>query len=520
MTDAAGAQQRADDLVEQARAGYVVAGAAMELGALMLDADTVVADAPVRAPIGMLNRHALVTGATGTGKTKTLQQMAEQLSTAGVPVFAADMKGDLSGLLAPGAESEKVRARAQQIGQDWQPTGYPVELYALGGRGIGLPVRATVTSFGPLLLSKVLGLNRTQESSLGLVFHYADSAGLPLLDLSDLRAVLTHLLSDDGKAALKGLGGLSSATAGVILRSLITLEDQGADEFFGEPELDTADLLRRADDGRGVVSLLELPGVQDRPALFSTFLMWLLADLYGDLPEVGDADLPSLVFFFDEAHLLFADASDAFLDQVAQTVRLIRSKGVGIVFVTQNPTDLPDEVLGQLGSRIQHAMRAHTPADAKALKATVNTFPYSGYDDLGRVLTGLGIGEAVVTMMDDRGAPTPVAWTKLRAPQSLMAPATPDAMRAVVAASPRNAVYTEVIDRESAREKLAAKVEQGAATQEAERHVPAQKPSSQAPPKQEQSTVEKVVGSKVFQDAARTAAREIVRGIFGAARRR
>ena len=280
----------------------------------------------------------------------------------------------------------------------------------------------------------MLGLNAVQESSLGLVFHYADTAGLPLLDLADLRAVLTHLTSDEGKAELKDIGGLSAATVGVILRSLVTFADQGADAFFGEPEFDTADLLRVTADGQGVVSLLELPNLQDRPALFSTFLMWLLADLFHDLPEVGDVEKPKLVFFFDEAHLLFADASKAFLDAIAQTVRLIRSKGVGIFFVTQTPKDVPDDVLAQLGSRVQHQLRAHTPNDAKALKQTVATFPTSPYD-LAETLQQLGTGEAVVTVMDPDGTPTPVAWTRMRAPQSLMAPTPAEVLRPGIAAS-------------------------------------------------------------------------------------
>ena len=313
--------------------------------------------------------------------------------------------------------------RAAAVGQSWAATGYPVEYFAIGGEGTGIPLRATMSSFGPTLLSRVLGLNETQESSLGLVFHYADKAGLPLLDLADLRAVVQHLVSAEGKGELKELGGLSSATAGVILRELIAFADQGADTFFGEPELDTTDLLRVADDGRGVISLVELPNLQDRPAVFSTFLMWLLADLFHELPELGDPEKPSLVFFFDEAHLLFKDASKDFLAAITQTVRLIRSKGVGVVFVTQSPTDVPDDVLAQLGSRVQHQLRAHTPRDAKALRATVETYPHSAYDDLGEVITSLGIGEAIVTVMNERGAPTPVAWTRLRAPQSRMGPA-------------------------------------------------------------------------------------------------
>ena len=518
------AQDPAQALAEEVRRGYSFQGPALELGALMTAADAVVPDAPVRIPLGMLNRHGLVAGATGTGKTKTLQLLAEQLSEAGVPVFAADIKGDLSGLLAPGESGDRITTRMSAIGQQWVPTGYPVELYALGGEGTGVPLRASISSFGPLLLSKVLGLNATQESSLGLVFHYADQAGLPLLDLADLQALLRYLTSDEGKAELKGIGGVSTATAGVILRNLVTLETQGGDVFFGEPEFEPSDLMGTDAEGRGVISLLELPRLQDRPALFSTFLMWLLADLFHSLPEVGDPDKPRLVFFFDEAHLLFDDASDAFLDQIALTVRLIRSKGVGIFFVTQSPTDVPDEVLAQLGSRVQHALRAHTPKDAKALKAAVSTYPHSGYDDLGRVLTSLGTGEAVVTVMDERGAPTPVAWTMLRAPQASMSPADPAAMEALVAASPRQAAYGTPIDREPAREKLAARLEQGAATAEEARadpakdHVPVPKPAP-APKRPEESTFEKVVQSPVFKDAVRTAAREIVRGMFGAGRR-
>jgi DNA helicase HerA-like ATPase len=447
------------EAVEAVRAGYATEGPALEIGALV-NGDAL-ADVPVRIPLGMLNRHGLIAGATGTGKTKTLQVLAEQLSAAGVPVFAADVKGDLSGLAAPGEPGEKLLARTRGIGQDWTPLAAPAEFYGLGDGGPGIPVRATVSGFGPILLSKVLGLNDTQESSLGLVFHYAEQAGLPLLDLADLRSVLTFLTSDDGKAELAELGGLSKATVGVVLRELITFADQGADAFFGEPEIDTAVFLRAAADGRGVVSLLELPGVHDQPALFSTFLMWLLADLYNDLPEVGDLDRPKLVFFFDEAHLLFADASDAFLDQVTRTVRLIRSKGVGIVFVTQTPKDVPGDVLAQLGSRIQHQLRAFTPDDAKALRATVSTYPTSDYD-LGAVLTSLGTGEAIVTVMNEKGAPSPVAWTRVRAPRGSMSPLPGDEMARQVAASPLWPVYGTPVDRDSAREMLARKLEAAA----------------------------------------------------------
>lgn len=444
------------DDVEKIRAGYAFAGPALEMGALV-NGDPL-PDVQVRIPLAMMNRHGLVAGATGTGKTRTLQGLAEQLSAHGVSVFAADIKGDLSGMAVPGAGSEKLLARTKGIGQDWTPEAFPLEYFSLGGVGRGVPIRATIAGFGPILLSKVLGLNDTQESSLGLVFHYADKAGLPLLDLTDLRAVLSFLASDEGKPELKELGGLSGATVGVILRELITFADQGADVFFGEPEIDTAEFLRTT-QGRGIISLLEVPGVQDKPALYSTFLMWLLADLFNDLPEVGDLDQPKLVFFFDEAHLLFQDASKDFLAQITQTVRLIRSKGVGIFFVTQTPKDVPGDVLAQLGSRVQHQLRAFTPDDAKALRATVSTYPNSGYD-LEETLTVLGTGEAIVTVMNEKGAPSPVAWTRLRAPQGLMSPSTDAAIDAAVAASALLPKYGTAVDRASAREILAAKMEE------------------------------------------------------------
>jgi DNA helicase HerA-like ATPase len=411
--------------------------------------------------LSMLNRHGLVAGATGTGKTKTLQGMAEGLSLAGVPVFLADVKGDLSGLALPGPDNPKVAERAASIGQDWTPTQYPVEFYSLGGIGKGVPIRTTVTDFGPLLMSKVLGLNETQESSLTLIFHWADKKGLALLDLKDLQSVIAYLTSDEGKAELKGIGGVSAATAGVILREIVGLEAQGADAFFGEPAFSTSDLIATKSD-LGVLSVLELPAVQDRPQLFSTFLMWLLADLFQELPEVGDADKPKLVFFFDEAHLLFADASKDFLQQVVQTVRLIRSKGVGVFFVTQSPKDVPSDILAQLGNRVQHALRAFTPDDATALRAAARTFPKSPYD-LERLLQELGTGEAVVTVLTEKGAPSPVAWTRVRAPQAAMEPAGDAEIDRVVAASPGQARYGTPIDAESAFELLQAKAQEQAA---------------------------------------------------------
>jgi DNA helicase HerA-like ATPase len=501
--------------------GYAFEGAAVELGAVVAEG-TPHPSARVRVPIGMLNRHGLVAGATGTGKTKTLQLITEQLSAAGVPVFVADIKGDLSGLAAPGEPGDRITRRAADTGDDWRPTAYPVEFLAIGGIGTGVPLRATVTSFGPILLAKVLGLNETQESSLGLVFHYADKTGLPLLDLKDLRAVIQYLVSDEGKADLQQLGGLSKATAGVILRELIALAD-AADAFFGEPEFDTKDLLRTAPDGRGIVSAVELSQVQDRPALFSTFLLWLLADLFEDLPEVGDPDKPKLVFFFDEAHLLFNGASKAFLDAVTRTVRLIRSKGVGVFFVTQQPTDVPDDVLAQLANRVQHALRAFTPDDADALRKTVRTYPKTGDYQLQEALTALGTGEAIVTVMSERGAPTPVAWTILRAPRSRMAPADAAAITATVSGSSLQAEYGQVVDRDSAYERLAGKLAPPA---------PAPTPAREEPrgrePEPEQdglgAVVTSVLGSSATKSFLRSAAtvlgREITRGMLGTARKR
>ena len=508
--------------LEAIRTGYAFEGGSLDLGAAV-DAGTAAPDVQVRLPLAMMNRHGLIAGATGTGKTKTLQLMAEQLATNGVPVFMADIKGDLSGLAEPGESNDKVAQRASDVGQTWEAKGFEVEYLALGGQGKGVPVRATVTSFGPTLLSKVLGLNSTQESSLGLIFHYADSQVLALLDLKDLRAVITHLTSDEGKADLKELGGLSSATAGVILRNLIAFADGGAEAFFGEPEFETSDLLRTGADGRGIITCLELPSVQEQPTLFSTFLMWMLADLFQELPEAGDLDKPKLVFFFDEAHLLFDEASKAFVDQIEQTVRLIRSKGVGVFFVTQTPKDVPAGVLGQLGNRVQHALRAFTPDDQKALNATVRTFPKSGYD-LEELLTTLGTGEALVTVLSEKGAPTPVAWTRMLAPTSKMAPASEETMDRVIGASAIASKYSEAVDRESAYERLQNKFAQAPAEGDNAEKKPKAAPKEAAKPKEEPGMVSQVVRSSAFKSFMRSAGtqigREITRSLFGTGRRR
>ncbi|WP_027499809.1 helicase HerA-like domain-containing protein [Rhodococcus sp. UNC363MFTsu5.1] len=510
---------------QEIAAGYAFEGAALELGTVIID-DVVDPAARVRIPLATINRHGLVAGATGTGKTKTLQGICEQLSAAGVPVVMADVKGDVSGLSAPGESSEKMVARAVSTGiSDWAPTGFPVEFLSLGTEGIGIPVRATITSFGPILLSKVLGLNETQESTLGLIFHWADTQGLALLDLKDLRSVIAHLTSDEGKADLKGIGGVSSATAGVILRALVNLEADGGDTFFGEPELETEDLLRVGPDGKGVITLFELGAQAARPVMFSTFLMWVLADLFQTLPEVGDVDKPKLVFIFDEAHLLFADASKAFLQQVEQTVKLIRSKGVGVFFCTQLPTDVPNNVLSQLGARIQHALRAFTPDDQKALNKTVRTYPKTEHYDLEKALTSLGIGEAVVTVLSEKGAPTPVAWAKIPPPRSLMDTIGEPAIRAAAAASPLHAKYGQTIDRESAYEKLTASVS-GAPNADGIDLPPAlpDLPDLPPPPPDEPSAVERIMENQAvksfLRSAATVAGREISRSIFGTGRRR
>ena len=443
------------DFAQTIATAYAVDGAALDLGRGVHDG-AVVPAATVKLPLRMVNRHGLIAGATGTGKTKTLQGLAEQLSAAGVPVFVADVKGDLSGIAEPGEAGGAAAKRAAELGLQFQARGFPVEFFALGGIGPGIPIRATVLDFGPQLLAKVLGANETQEQSLSLVFHYADAKGLPLLDLSDLRALLSYLDSDAGKTELAGIGGLSSATVGVLLRSLTGLEDGGGNEFFGEPMLDVHDLMRTAPDGRGIISCLELAAVQDKPTLFSTALMWLLAQLFEELPEAGDLDKPKLAFFFDEAHLLFDEATKAFLSSVAQTVRLIRSKGVGVYFITQTPKDVPSEILGQLGNRVQHALRAFTPEDAKALKATVSTFPKSAFYEMETLLTGMGIGEAAVTILSESGVPTPVVHTRMTPPASRMGPA--DDVEGKAKASPLWATYGQRVDNESAREILAARM--------------------------------------------------------------
>jgi DNA helicase HerA-like ATPase len=437
-------------------AGYTLDEPTIVLGSAMLEGE-LFNDTRVQVALSMLNRHGLIAGATGTGKTKTLQLMAGQLSKAGVPVFVADIKGDLTGLAAPGVPSPKLDERLQSMGLTFEPTGHPVEFLSLSGK-LGSQVRATVSSFGPLLLGKVLDLNETQTSILSLVFKYCDDHDLPLLDLKDLATTLKFLASDEGKPILAEYGGMSSASVGVLLRSIVVLEQEGADTFFGEPEFDVEDLLRTNADGKGVISILELSDVMDQPRLFSTFMLWMLAQLYESLPEAGDLPKPKLCFFFDEAHLLFDDASEALMEQIERTARLIRSKGVGVYFVTQVPADVPASVLAQLGNRVQHALRAFTPDDADNLRKAARTFPTTDFYDVETTLTSLGTGEALVTVLSPKGVPTPLAATRLVAPDSLMAPIEEVVFRGHIAMSPLFAKYGTAVDRDSAHERITARI--------------------------------------------------------------
>ena len=494
-------------VLDAARKAFPATAAAVTIGA-PVHAGLTHPEPLVRVPLAMLNRHGLIAGATGTGKTKTLQVIAEGLSAAGVPVFISDVKGDVAGLAAAGAASPAIETRARALGLSWRPAAFPVELFSLTGKH-GAQLRATVSSFGPLALAKVLGLNDTQSSVLALVFKYCDDRRLPLLDFKDLRAVLTHL-TGAGAEALRDYGGVSKASVGVLLREMVELEQQGAGAFFGEPELEISDLLEKTADGRGRISVLELSDVQDRPALFSTFMMWMLAELYHQLPEVGDLEKPKLVYFFDEAHLLFKDASKAFLGQVEQVVRLVRSKGVGIFFVTQSPKDVPPSILGQLGNRVQHALRAFTADDEKALRAAARTFPKTPHYDIEETLTTLGTGEALVTVLGESGAPSPPFVAKVAPPASRMGPLTADEM-AQLLRSEQVQHYATPVDRESAYEIIGARLRPDEGGEGAPPARPAPEPKARPAPPRESSWTD-VLESPV----ARTVAGVVTRGLMGA----
>jgi DNA helicase HerA-like ATPase len=504
--------------IDTLSSGYGFADPAITLGAAIEHGITH-PEPKVRLPLAMLNRHGLVAGATGTGKTRTLQLMAEQLSNAGVPVFISDIKGDLQGLAVPGEGNARITARAENIGYEWKPAGSPVEFVSLSGK-LGAQLRATVSSFGPLLLAKVLELNETQSSVLAMVFKYCDDHGLLLLDFSDLRAVLQFLTSDEGKDELREYGALSRASVGVLLRKMVQLEEQGAEQFFGEPEFDVHDLLARAPDGRGIITCLEVADIQDKPALYSTFMMWLLARLYHTLPEEGDLPKPKLAFFFDEAHLLFDDAPKAFLDQVEQVVRLIRSKGVGIFFVTQTPKDVPSDVLAQLGNRVQHALRAHTPDDEAALRATARTYPKTEFYDLEETLTTLGTGEAVVSGLDPRGVPTPVVACRLIPPATRMDTLTPEELKAELAQSDLMREYGTPVDRESAREMLERRVNGQGSTVDEDQLTVDRRPStsrSRKPTRDSamQTATKRILGA-MGTSVGRAVGNAVVRGLLGA----
>lgn len=449
------------DFVSTMQAGYAFKGDAVLLGAAMKDG-VAHAEAPVRLPLRTMNRHGLISGATGTGKTKTLQMIAEQLSEAGVPTLLMDIKGDLSGLGAAGTSSTGITERHAKIGSEWAPGSYPVEFLTLLDEA-GARLRATVLEFGPALFSRVLGLNDTQSSLVALVYKFCDDKHLPLLDLKDFKKVLEYITGEAKADVSAEYGLIPTASVGLILRKLIELESQGAETFFGEPSFEVDDLCRCV-DGFGVISLLRLAGMQDRPKLFSSFMLQLLAELYATLPEVGDVEKPKLVVFIDEAHLIFDGAERSLLDQITTVIKLIRSKGIGIFFCTQLPTDVPDDVLAQLGMKIQHALRAFTAKDRKAIKLVAENYPETPFYDTERLLTDLGIGEALVTVLDERGSPTPLAATLLCAPRSRMGPLTEAELQALVASSPIAEKYNTPIDSRSAYEILGGKIATVAAT--------------------------------------------------------
>lgn len=486
---------------------YTMPGASIYLGAGVLEGE-IIAEAKINLPLRMMSRHGLVTGATGSGKTRTLQLMAEQLSAAGVAVFMPDMKGDISGMAKAGTANDKINERAKALGINYLPSGFPVEIYSLSGK-LGAQMRATVTEFGPVLLSKVLELNDVQSSVLMILFKYADDKTLPIVDLKDLKKVLNYLSEGEGAAEIKETyGKISSSTAGTILRKIVALEQQGVDQIFGEKSFEISDLLEKV-DGQGVISLLNVSDVQNQPAIFSTFMLSLLAEIYQTLPEAGDLDKPKLVFFLDEAHLLFKDAPKAFMDQIEQVIRLIRSKGVGVFFCTQLTQDVPSTVLSQLGNRVHHVIRAFTPNDVKALRETIKTFPKSEFYDLEQQFTQLGIGQAFITVLNEKGIPTETVVTHLAPPASTMGPLSQQGYQGHLDGSAMVKKYKEAIDPKSAFEILNERVQ---AVRQGE--VEAGKQTSQPTPRSghiEKSTFEQVMTSPV----AKQVGRELVRGVFG-----
>ena len=503
-----------EQFLETVKKGYTFEGEAIKIGRAVLDGE-VVAGADVLLPLRTMNRHGLIAGATGTGKTKTLQLISEGLSDASVPVLLLDIKGDLSGIAAPGAPNEKLQKRAEMLGIPFAPQGYPVELLTLSDKP-GVRLRATVTEFGPVLLSKILGLNDTQGGIVALVFKYCDDNKLPLLDLKDFIKVLQYV-SNEGKGEIeKVYGKISTTSTGTILRKVIELQQQGADGFFGERSFDVDDLMRIDDMGRGMISILRVTELQDRPKLFSTFMLQLLAELYATAPEEGDIEKPKLVLFIDEAHLIFNDASDVLLQQIETVIKLIRSKGIGVFFCTQNPGDVPASVLSQLGMKVQHALRAFTAADRKTIKQAAENYPETDFYQTDELLTQLGIGEALVTLLNEKGIPTPLVHAMMAPPRSRMDVLSDAEVANIVRQSKLVQKYNEVVDTESAHEILTQKLEvaeQRAAEikqMEAQAKVE-QKEAKRGSAKKEESWMD----SPVVRQAGRTAASILTRSLLG-----
>ncbi|POY37018.1 ATPase [Solitalea longa] len=489
--------------------GYTFSGDSIILGTSILNGE-ILENNQVKAPLKTFNRHGLIAGATGTGKTKTLQVICEKLADKGVSILAMDIKGDLSGISQAGdPNNTKATERAQKIGVEWKPLGTPTELMSISDEK-GVRLRATISEFGPVLLSRILDLNDTQSGVLSLVFKYADDKSLPLLDIKDLRKVLQYVTAE-GKAEIESAyGSVSPASVGTILRQLIALEEQGADKFFGEKSFEVEDLLRKDDNGRGYVNIIRLVDLQTKPRLFSTFMLCLLAEIYQKFPERGDADMPELVIFIDEAHLIFDQASKALLEEITAMVKLIRSKGVGLFFVTQTPTDIPNEVLGQLGMKVQHALRAFTAVDRKAIKLTAENYPETEFYKTEDLLTQMGIGEALITVLNEKGIPTPLAHTLLCPPQSRMDVLSPIEMDALVDKSSLAREYNQDIDRESAFEILTKKLEESKNQQQAEEQAK-QEAKEQKKASEEPSMIEEAINSR----AGQTIIKEVTRGLLG-----
>jgi len=499
-----------EDFIQAINTGYTFKGESVKIGAAVLDGE-VIAEAGINLPLKTMNRHGLIAGATGTGKTKTLQMISEYLSDASVPVLVMDIKGDLSGIAAMGSVNDKLKDRYQKLNMEYKPVLFPAELLTLTGQK-GVHLRATVSEFGPVLLSKILQLNDIQGGVVAMIFKFCDDTQLPLLDLKDFIKVLQYI-GDEGKAELeKTYGKISTTSTGTILRKVIELQQQGADIFFGERSFEVDDLMRISDEGKGIINVLRVTDLQDKPKLFSTFMLQMLAELYASSPEEGDLDKPKLVIFIDEAHLIFNEASPALLQQIETIVKLIRSKGIGVFFCTQNPMDIPASVLAQLGLKIQHALRAFTAADRKVIKQTSENYPETEYYKTEDLITQLGIGEALVTMLNEKGIPTPLAHTMLCAPRSRMDVLTDDEIDGINSRSKLVAKYNKAIDSESAYEILTAKLQEAAEkNQEEQTTTTSTKQVKPAP-----STFEKITNNTVVKSMARTAGNTIVRSLLGA----